>query len=431
MIKERTLKKSQEYLRRAEELIPAQTQTLSKGPTQFVQGVAPVFLQRGKGSHVWDVDGNEYIDLVGGLGPVILGYAYPHVDEAIKKQLKDGISFSLPHPLEVELAELLTKIIPCAEMVRYGKNGSDATAAAVRIARAYTGREKLAQCGYHGWQDWHIASSDRDLGVPKRLKELILKFTYNDIESLEKIFREHPGEIAAVIMEPVTAEVPKDNFLEKVRDIAHTHGALLIFDEVVTGFRLAMGGAQEYFKVTPDLAAFGKAMANGMPIAAVVGKGKIMKKAEDTFFSMTFGGETLSLAAAIATINEMIEKNVIARLWKQGRKLQVGANSEAKRLGISHSVECRGLPPKSFFVFKDESGKESLIMKSIFQQEVMKRGVLFNGNHALSYSLSDDDVAQVLEAYRAALALVKEASESGNPESYLEGRPVQPVFRQV
>lgn len=430
-MKQRSLKQSQAYLKRAEALIPAQTQTLSKGPTQFVQGVAPVFLQRGKGSHVWDVDGNEYIDLVGALGPVILGYAYPAVDKAIRAQLKDGISFSLPHPLEVEVAELLTHVVPSAKMVRFGKNGSDATSAAVRIARTFTGREKLAQCGYHGWQDWHIAASERNLGVPKVLQEYVYKFTYNHLGSLEKIFAARGKEIAAVIMEPITADLPKDNFLQKVKDLAHKHGALLIFDEVVTGFRVALGGAQEYFKVTPDLSAVGKAMANGMPISAVVGRRDVMKAAEDTFFSMTFGGETLSLAAAVATINEMKAKNVIAHLWKQGKKLQDGANQEAKRLGIRNLIECKGLPPKSFFTFKDTGGKDSLLIKSIFQQEVLKRGVLFNGNHALCLSLTDRDVEQVLEAYAAALASVKQAEASGTPEKFVAGRPLQPVFREV
>lgn len=427
----RPLEKSRELFARAEALIPAQTQTLSKGPTQFVQGVAPNFLERGEGSHVWDVDGNEYIDLVGALGPVILGYRYPVVDEAIRKQLEKGISFSLPHPLEVEVAELLTEVVPSAEMVRFGKNGSDATAAAVRIARTFTGREKLAQCGYHGWQDWHIASSERNLGVPKVLQEYVWKFTYNDLGSLEKIFTEHPTEIAAVIMEPITADVPQNDFLQKVKELAHKHGALLIFDEVVTGFRVALGGAQEYFKVTPDLSAVGKAMANGMPISAVVGRRDVMKAAEDTFFSMTFGGETLSLAASIATVSEMRDKNVIAHLWKQGKKLQDGANEEAKRLGMDALIRCIGLPPKSFFQFKDREGKDSLLIKSLFQQELLKRGVLFNGNHALCFSLTDRDVAAVVNAYRAALAFVKEAIDAGAAERFLEGRKLQPVFRQV
>jgi len=242
----RNLTKSKEYLERAKKVIPSCTQTFSKGPTQFVQGVSPIYLERGDGSHVFDVDGNEYIDYPLALGPVTLGYNYPRVNEAIIKQLKDGITFSLMHPLEVELAELLINIIPCAEMVRFGKNGSDVTSAAVRVARAYTGRDKIACCGYHGWQDWYIGTTTRSAGVPECIKKLTIPFEYNNIESLERIFSENRDEVAGVIMEPIGIVEPKNNFLEKVKEITHKNGAVLIFDEIVIGFRVSIGGAQEY-----------------------------------------------------------------------------------------------------------------------------------------------------------------------------------------
>ena len=270
-------------------LIPSGSQTFSKGPSQFVQGVAPVFLKRGSGSHVWDVDGNEYVDYMMALGPVILGHNFLAVTEAATRQMADGVAFSQAHPLEVELAELLVETIPCAEMVRFGKNGSDATSAAVRVARAYTEREMVACCGYHGWQDWYIGTTTRNRGVPRAVQELTATFRYNDLASLEQIFARHPCQVAAVIMEPIGIEEPRDGFLEQVRELATREGTILIYDEVITGFRLAMGGAQEHFGVVPDLACFGKAMGNGFPISTVVGRRDIMELFDEVFFSSTFG----------------------------------------------------------------------------------------------------------------------------------------------
>lgn len=425
----RRLDKSVEYLRRAEKLIPAVTQTLSKGPTQFVEGVAPIYLQSGKGSHVFDVDGNEYIDYPGALGPIILGYAYPATTEAVTKQLQEGITFSLMHPLEVEVAQLLVDVIPCAEMVRFAKNGSDVTSQAVRVSRAYTGRDKIAKCGYHGAQDWYVASTTRDRGVPSFNKKLILEFQYNRIETLEKIFAENPGEIACVIMEPVITEEPKDGFLEQVQGLVRRNGAVFIFDEVKTGFRVALGGAQELYGVVPDLACCGKAMANGMPISALVGKAEIMKEFEDVFFSMTFGGEVLSLAAALSTIKELRDKNVFAHLWKQGEKLKNGYNSLAAEFGLTDCTVCAGLPPKALVQFFDAGGFAALTLKSLFQQEVIKRGVLFNGEHMLSYSHSDEDIETTLQAYGESLAILSGALKAGTVEQMLEGKKLQDVFR--
>lgn len=427
----RELKRSYELKAKAQRLIPSCTQTFSKGPTQFIQGVAPVFLVRGQGSHVWDVDGNEYIDYPMALGPIILGHNYPAVTEAVIHQMRDGTTFSLPHPLEVEVAEMLTEVIPCAEMVRFGKNGSDATSGAVRVARAYTGRDIIVCCGYHGWQDWYIGTTTRNKGVPKAVQGLTIPFEYNNIESLERIFAEHPGQVAAVIMEPVGVIEPRDGFLQQVRELTQREGALLIFDEVVTGFRLALGGAQEYFGVTPDLACFGKAMANGYPIAAIVGRRDIMEQFDEVFFSFTFGGETLSLAAAKATITEMREKNVIAHLWEQGQKLKDGYKVLAREFGVDRYTECIGLPPRTVITFKDETGAESLVLKSLFQQECLKRGVLFSGGQNVCYSHSDADIDYTLRVYRAAMEILAEAIKRGDALQRLEGEPVQPVFRRA
>ncbi|MER3422660.1 MAG: aminotransferase [Nitrospiraceae bacterium] len=424
------LRRSYLLKEKAERLIPSCTQTFSKGPTQFVQGVAPVFLARAQGSHVWDVDENEYIDYAMALGPIILGYNYPTVTEAVMRQMESGTTFSLPHPLEVEVAELLCEVIPCAEMVRFGKNGSDATSGAVRVARAYTGRDIIACCGYHGWQDWYIGTTTRNRGVPEAVRRLTIPFEYNNIESLERIFAEHPGQVAAVIMEPIGVMGPQDNFLQKVRALTEREGALLIFDEVVTGFRLALGGAQEYFGVIPDLACFGKAMANGYPLAAIVGRREIMELFDEVFFSFTFGGETLSLAAAKATITEMQRKNVVGHLWEQGMKLKDGYNTLAREFGVERYTECIGIPPRTVVVFRGEEGKESVVLKSLFQQECLKRGVLFTGSHNVCYSHSDADVEYTLRVYRTALEVLADAIKAGEVEQRLEGEPVQPVFRR-
>jgi glutamate-1-semialdehyde aminotransferase len=428
---ERSLARSREYFRRAQAVIPSCTQTFSKGYTQFVQGVAPLFLARGKGSHVWDVDGNEYIDYPMALGPIVLGHNDPAVDAAVRAQLADGVAFSLPHPLEVEVSELLTEIIPCAEMVRFGKNGSDATSGAVRVARAYTGRERIAACGYHGWQDWYIGATTRHRGVPQAVRELTHLFTYNDLASLQRLFDAHPGEIAAVIMEPVGVVEPADGFLERVAALARSHGAVLIYDEVVTSFRVALGGAMERYRVTPDLACIGKAMANGFPISAVVGRRDIMQVFDEIFFSFTFGGEALSLAATKATITKVREGDVIPHLWRQGRRLQDGYNALAAERGLGALTRCIGLPPRTVLTFADRQGRDSLAMKSLFQQEVVRRGILNTGGFNICYRHSDHDVEQTLRACRAALEVLAQAVEADDVEARLAGPVIQPVFRRA
>jgi len=427
----RKLSRSYELKAKAERLIPSCSQTFSKGPSQFVQGVAPVFLARGRGSRVWDVDDNEYIDYPMGLGPVILGHNYPAVTEAVTRQLQNGSAFSLPHPLEVEVAELLTELIPCAEMARFGKNGSDVTSAAVRVARAYTGRDLIVCCGYHGWQDWYIGTTTRRRGVPQAVQDLTVTFEYNNSESLARLFAQHPDRIAAVIMEPVGVQDPLPGFLPQVADLARRHGALLIFDEVVTGFRIALGGAQQHYGVTPDLACFGKALANGFPLSAVVGKRTVMELFDEIFFSFTFGGEAVSLAAAKATIHEMREKNVIAHLWEQGQRLKDGYQILARRYGLEKMTECQGLPPHTVAVFRDARGQESLAMKSLFMQECLKRGVLFSGVQNICFSHTAADIDQTLRVYRSAMEILAEAIAADDIHDRLEGEPVQPVFRRA
>jgi glutamate-1-semialdehyde 2,1-aminomutase/spore coat polysaccharide biosynthesis protein SpsF len=429
--RKRRLDRSRELAARAAKVIPGSSQTLSKGPTQFVQGVAPTFLVRGRGSHVWDADGNEYIDYPMALGPIILGHAYPAVDEAVRRQLNQGVSFSLPHPLEIEVAERLAEMVPCAEMVRFGKNGSDATAGAVRLARAYTGRDLVVCCGYHGWQDWYIGTTTFNRGVPKAVSQLTATFEYNNIESLKRVLAENRKRVAAVILEPIGVVEPEGDFLQQVRDLCSREGCLLIFDEVVTGFRLARGGAQEYFGVIPDLACFGKAMANGYPLSAVAGPREIMQHFEQTFFSFTFGGEALSLAASLVTMKEIAEKDVIGHNWEQGAKLKEGLDVLARQFGFEKYMRCVGLPPRNVVSFFDASGRDSLLVKSLYQQECLKRGVLFSGGHNLCYSHSNEDIEFTLRVYRAAMEVTGEAIRRDNVEACLEGAPVQPVFRRA
>jgi glutamate-1-semialdehyde 2,1-aminomutase/spore coat polysaccharide biosynthesis protein SpsF len=425
----RTLDRTRELLARARAVIPSATQTFSKGPTQYVEGVAPAFLARGSGCRVWDVDGNEYIDLLMGLGPLILGHSFAPVNEAVTTQLTEGTLFTLPHPLEVELSELLVGLIPCAEMVRFGKNGSDVTAGAVRVARAFTGRDVIAASGYHGWQDWYIGTTTRDAGVPAAVRDLTVPFQYNDLGSLEQVFADHPGMVAAVIMEPVSVEEPRDGYLEAVRAMTEREGAVLIFDEVLTGFRLALGGAQEHYRVTPDLACFGKAMANGYPLAAVVGRRDIMELFDEVFFSFTFGGETLSLAAARETIIQIHERDVIRHVRERGQELQDGYNALAALFEVEQLTECVGMPSRSVITFRDQAGEESLALKGLFQQECLKRGVLFAGGHNPSLSHTAADVEQTLRVYRAAFEVLRDAVRADDVDARIEGEPLLPVFK--
>ncbi|MGK9369308.1 aminotransferase class III-fold pyridoxal phosphate-dependent enzyme [Melioribacter sp. Ez-97] len=419
--------KSDELYNRALGLIPSVTQTLAKGPTQWINGAAPKYLVKGKGSHVWDADGNEYIDYLMGVGPLSLGYAYPRVDEAIKKQLEDGITFSMMHPLEVEVAEMIRDVIPNAESVRYSKTGADVTSAAVRLARAYTGKNKILCCGYHGWHDWYVSVTARNFGIPEEVQKLTFTFDYNNIDSLKNSIDD---DTAAVILEPVVFQEPKDNFLHKVAEICKEKGIVLIFDEMWTGFRMALGGAQEYFGITPDLATYSKAVANGMPIAILTGKKEIMKLAEDDiFFYTTFGGEALSLAAAKATIEEMKDKNVIPFLDKQGRKIKDGYNEIASKLGLD-STKAVGYNWRSMATF-DPKGGDPLLQKSFVQQEMIKRGVLWQGFHNISFSHTDEDIDYTLQALEESLALLKKAIDGNNIKSLLRGKPVEPVFRKT
>jgi len=422
-------KKSNELFKKVSKIIPLASQTFSKSYLQFIKGRAPLFLTRGKDRRVYDVDGNEYIDFINGLLAIILGYQYPAVDQAIKKQLKQGLNFSLASELEYELALLLKKYIPCAEMVRFGKNGSDVTAGAIRLARAVTGRSQVALCGYHGWHDWSIGTTAKKLGVPEETQKLSHVFRYNDLNSLKDLFKKYPGKIAAVIMEPMNYIEPEKNFLARVKELAHKNGAVLIFDEIITGFRFNLGGAQKLFGVIPDLATFGKSMANGMPISALVGRAKYMKRAEDIFYSFTFGGEALSLAAAIATIKEMKKKNVIGYIWQLGAYLQSGATKLIKKHGLDEIIKIKGKPCWQVFIVSPTKKYSDLEIKSYLQQELLQKGFLWYGQHNMSFSHKPSDIDRLLRAYDEIFRQLRKFLDSGSLQKNLKGEPITNIFK--
>ena len=422
-------KKSEDFLKRAERTIPLGSQTFSKSKTQYPFGVSPYFIQRGKGSRVWDIDGNEYVDFINGLLAVTLGYDDPDVTGAVRAQLDDGVIFSLPHPLETEVAERIVDMVPCAEMVRFGKNGSDATAGAIRLARAHTERDHVAVCGYHGWQDWYIGSTARNRGVPKATRALTHTFAYNDLGSLERVLGEHSGEFAAVILEPMNVADPAPGFLQGVKELTHRHGALLVFDETITGFRFSNGGAQELFGVTPDLATFGKGIANGYALSAVAGRADIMKLMEEIFFSFTMGGETLSLAAARATLDKLKREPVTAKLATLGRKALDGTAAVIRDCNLSDAISVSGHPSWGFLNIRDAGGYTSFEIKTLFLQEVFARGILTVGTHNMSYAHSEQDVDRLIAVYREVMPILADAVHNRALKQHLKCEPLQPLFK--
>jgi glutamate-1-semialdehyde 2,1-aminomutase len=420
---------SEEYLARALEVIPLGSQTFSKSLTQYPYGVSPYFIKRGEAAHVWDIDGNEYVDFVCGLAAMMLGYNDPDVKKAVLRQLEDGATFSLPHPIECEVAEKIRDMAPCAEMVRFGKNGTDATSAAIRIARAHTGRDRVAICGYHGWQDWYIATTTRNLGVPQAVRDLSHTFAYNNLDSLNDLLKKHPGEFAAVIMEPMNVAWPNPGYLESVKELAHKNGALFIFDEIVTGFRFAPGGAQELFGVTPDLATFGKGVANGHPLSIVAGKEEYMMTVNDIFFSGTFGGETLSLAAASAVIDKIKREKVCDRLKAMGQSILDRLNPIIAKHGLEDAISLGGHPSWLIVTIKDSNDFTSFQIKTLYLQEMFKRGILTVGTFNISFAHTGGDIEALARAWDETLAKIAEGLRAKALDRMLECDVLVPLFK--
>lgn len=419
--------RSLELFEQARRLIPGGSQTNSKRPQAYAYGAYPIYIRRASGCRVEDVDGNSYIDLVNACGPIVLGYRYPAVQQAIAAQLEEGILAGLLFPEELEAARLLVELVPCAEMVRFFKGGGEATAAAARIARAYTGRELILNCGYRGWPDvWTAAQNDG--GVPKCLEQCIITFPFGDLGALRGLLKKHSGQVAAVFIGVIPGE-PAPGYLQRVRELAHHHGALFVMDEVVTGFRMAVGGAQEYFGVEPDLACFAKAMANGMPISAVAGQAEVMQITEKLRISITYGGEALSLAAAVACMREIRDKRVPDHLWHVGRQLMDGLDEAASKHGIP--FRCTGYAPASLMRFDHLDAAETKEVWSYFLQEMAARGVLMRrgGVNFLTYSHSEADIAEIVAAAEQVFAGLAPLWKTSELSGRLRVRAVDTGFR--
>jgi glutamate-1-semialdehyde-2,1-aminomutase len=408
------VQRSNELYAKAKALIPGGTQTASKRPESFVPDRWPAYWDRAQDAHIWDLDGNEYVDYVMALGPIVLGYAHPKVKEAIARQLEKGSVTSLQSPLEVAVAEKLVEHVPCAEMVRFMKSGAEATAMAVRIARGYTNREKVVSCGYAGWHDWWVAKASSPNsrgsipqgGVPEVLKSLAFDLAYGDVSRLEALAAEHGDDVACIMID--TSEV-NDNghFLGRAREMAGRMGAVLVFDEIITGFRMGLSGAQGVYGVTPDMATFGKAIANGMPLSATVGRRDIMETATRLWITSTFGGEALSLAAALATIEELEKPETLERLHRASQALDKGFREIAARHG---SVEVFGQLSMPGIRFTHGAGPNEEAARE-YVARMLEAGFLTRPNYVffVTASLTEQDIERTLEATEQAVAALDAA----------------------
>jgi glutamate-1-semialdehyde 2,1-aminomutase/spore coat polysaccharide biosynthesis protein SpsF len=420
---ERSGAHSAAWRQRASRVLPGGVQTAAKAPGQWLGARSrPAFVSRARGGHVWDVDGNEWVDFPMALGPVLLGHADPAVEEAVVAQLRDGISFTLMHPLEVEVAERIAAICPGVETVWFTKTGSEATAAAIRLARARTGRERVLACGYHGWHDWYAASQPQAQGVPAAARALVSPFPFNDAAALERLLR--AGDVAAVILEPTGAALPAAGFLDQVVGLTRQAGAMSIFDEMISGFRIAPGGAREKYAVTPDLSCYGKALGNGMPIAAVAGHRAAFRHFDRAFISGTYAGEALSLAAARVVLDTIASGTVLAEIAAAGTSLAAGMREAVQRHGLAGRVTIGGEPSRPVVRFE----ADGLLAKTYTQQCLADSGVLFNGTFNLCWRHSDTDIRIALRAFdRACAGLADQESLAGR----VGGRAVAAPFRPV
>lgn len=432
-------RKSDELIARAQSLIPGGAHTYSKGPDQSPQ-LGPKVIARGSGSHVWDVDGNEYVDWGMGLASVILGHAYEPVLEAVRAELPKGSNFQCPSPIEAELAEHLLALLPGAEMVKFAKNGSTVTTAAVKLARAFTGRKLAAFCEDHGffsYDDWYIGRKPTNSGVPDEISALTLTFKFNDLGSVERLFEENPGRVACLILEPREFDAPSDGFLHKVQDLCRRNGALFILDEMITGFRLGWPGVHVELGLDPDMATWGKGMANGFSTCALTGKRAVMElgglqHAKERVFliSTTHGAETHSLAAALATLRELARTDSLKRVRAAGQALRSGLEGLLRRHRLERAVTMKGDPAWQLMQFRDASGALCDGHKTLVFQETVRRGVLFRGSFLPTISHSERDLAATLEAFDGALGVYRKALDSGRLGDFLTGPPVKPVFRR-
>lgn len=421
--------RSNALLAREIKVSPLAAQTYSKSYRYFCRGMAPSYMDHGEGCYIYDVDGNRFIDFMCALGPITIGYNDPDVNAAVIDQVNRFASGSLQSELEVELAEKLCEIIPCAEMVRFVKNGGDATTAAVRLARAYTGRDVVLMSGYHGMHDWSIGASTNNKGVPKAVCDLTVNFEYNNLEDLEKKLRKYDS--AAVILEPIQSNGPKEGYLNGVKELAHKYGAILIFDEVVSGFHYALGGAQEVFGVVPDLVAFGKGMANGYPISAVAGRKDLLSQIEQgVFVSTTFGGDSIAMAAALATIKKLEQPGFYDHILKIGTMIRDGIQELIDKYGLNDVLSVSGMPAHCGINFEGHGSLSYLDIQSVYSQTMIQNGILVFAIYFLNANHSEVEAKAYLEATDKAFALIRKAVDDDSVEGILLGGKVDPVFKR-
>jgi glutamate-1-semialdehyde 2,1-aminomutase len=429
--------RSKELRERMHRAIPGGAHTYAKGDDQYPED-APALIERGEGAHVWDVDGNEFIEYGAGLRAVTLGHAFPEVVEAAIAAMRRGVNFVRPARIELEMAEKMLSIIPGAEMVKFAKNGSDVTTAAVKLARAVTGRDLVAVCAdqpFFSTDDWFIGTTPMDAGIPRAISDLTVKYRFNDPDSLEQMFAAHAGKVACVVMEAATAVPPREGYLQKALDICHAHGALFVLDEMITGFRWHLGGAQAHFGIRPDLATFGKGIANGFALSALVGRRDIMERGglrqpkERVFLlSTTHGAETHALAAGLATIAVYQQRDVVGQMRRTGEALREGIEAVTRQLGLEKYFGVLGHPANLVYATRDQDGNPSQPFRTLFLQETLRRGLLMP-SLVVSFSHREDEVRRTVEGVGAALEVYKRALEQGIGR-FLVGRPVQPVFRR-
>ena len=438
MVERTCFDKSKALRPKVHSVIPGGAHTYAKGDDQYPE-LSPGFIERGKGCHIWDVDGNEFIEYGMGLRAVTLGHAYPSIIEAAHRQMLLGNNFNRPATIELQAAEMLQSLIPSAEMVKFAKDGSTILTAALKLARAHTGRKLVAICSnspFFSYNDWFIGTTAMDGGVNRAEVDLTVKFNYNDIDSLKQLFAQYPDQIAMVLLEPARTEEPKEGFLQQVIDLSHQHGALVTLDETISGFRFHKGGAQTLYGVTPDMSCFGKAMANGFSLSALTGKREVMElgglfhNRERVFLlSTTHGAEGPSLAAGIETMRIYRDEPVIEHLYRVGDRLRAGFQQVTADLGVSEYLGIAGRGCNLLYSTHDHEHKPSQSFRTLFMQELIRWGVLAP-SFIVSYAHSDADIDHTIEAVARAAKVYKKALEAGSTDGLLVGAPTKVVYRR-
>jgi len=437
-----SVKRSLDLYSRAKDLIPGTTQLLSRRPTRAALGVSPIYAERAKGCRIWDVDGNEYIDWTSAVGPIILGYADEVVDTAVKEQIDRGSIYSIVHETQVELAEELVRLVPSAEMVRFAKGGGEACTVAVRIARGVSGRDKVLFCGYHGWHDWYLAAnlgSERldghllpgiePIGVPRVLEGTTIPFKYGDLEMLEDLLRQHRGEIGCIIMEPMRSGEPPPGYLAGVRELATRYDVVLIFDEVSSGFRIALGGVQEYTGVVPDMTVFAKAISNGYPMAAVVGQRRFMEPATRMFISSAYWDDNIGAVAALTTLRELERRGAVEQFKQLGDNFKARINQAAQAVGLD--AECVGIAAHPGIRINVEDPQAAKKVATLFIQENARRGVILASGFFFNCSHDQEAVDKTAAVVQESFGVIKDGLENDRLDDLLETPIQEDLFRRM